>query len=204
MNHDDAEEYTQALGQVVAGGWRQVSLGERLGVPEALGLTTRQWVNERLGGYVRLSVEERRQAALELKNEGLNQREIGDVLGVGHRTVGRDLGSNDPADEPESQAEPEMVGSNDPEPRAIPDDDPPASEPKPLPPPPDPAEVERARDEKERQQAIGRQVNRLRNLIDGWETVTHLRNNPLRAEVLDSIGEFDRDLILRIEEVINS
>jgi phage N-6-adenine-methyltransferase len=58
---EDAEEYTQALGQVVAGGWRQVALGER------------------------------RDAAKELAVDGMTQREIGEILGVDHATVNRDL-----------------------------------------------------------------------------------------------------------------
>lgn len=97
MNEDDAEEYTQALGQVVAGGWRQVALGERLGVPKALGLSTRDWVEQRLGGYVRMGINERKEAAKELADEGMKQREIAAVLGVSPMTVNRDLGpvSND-------------------------------------------------------------------------------------------------------------
>ena len=97
MNRDDAEEYTQALGQVVAGGWRQVALGVRLGVPKALGISTAEWVEGRLGGYVRLAVAERRQAVAELTEEGLSQREAGEILGVSQKTVDRDLGgeSND-------------------------------------------------------------------------------------------------------------
>ena len=91
MNIADAEEYTQALGQVVAGGYRQVALGERLGVPDALGLTTREWVEQRLGGYVRLSIPERREAVAELTAEGMTQREVADVLGVDPMTVNRDL-----------------------------------------------------------------------------------------------------------------
>lgn len=189
MKLDDAEEYTQALGQVMGGAWRQIAWGERNGVPQALGLTTRQWVNERLGGYVRLSIEERREAAKELTDEGMSQRAVADVLGVAQSTVNADQNrSPDGIDEPASNGTPDRNRSPDPEPK-----------PEPL----DPAEVERARDEKERQQAIARQVNRLRNLIDGWDTVTHLRTNPLRDEVLDSIGEFDRDLILKIEEAIS-
>lgn len=91
MDVDDAEEYTQALGQVVAGGWRQIALGERLGVPAALGLTTRDWVDQRLGGYVRLSIPERREAIAELVNgEGMTQRQAADVLGVDEKTVRRD------------------------------------------------------------------------------------------------------------------
>ena len=41
MNHDDAEEYTQALGQIGGGAlWRQILLARKLGVPEALGSIT--------------------------------------------------------------------------------------------------------------------------------------------------------------------
>ena len=91
MNAADAEEYTQALGQVVAGSWRQVALGKRLGVPRALGLTTREWVEDRLGGYVRLSIEERREAVAELTGDGMTQRETAEVLGVDVATVNRDV-----------------------------------------------------------------------------------------------------------------
>jgi hypothetical protein len=91
VNADDAEEYTQALGQVVAGGYRQVGLGVRLGVPAALGLSIREWAEERLGGYVRMAIPERQVAARELVASGLTQRQTADVLGVDHETVNRDL-----------------------------------------------------------------------------------------------------------------
>jgi len=96
MNAVDAEEYTQALGQVVAGGWRQVALGQRLGVPQALGLTTTAWVEQRLGGYVRMSLPERREAvkqltaAVEDGGEGLSTRKAAEVLGVDNATVWHD------------------------------------------------------------------------------------------------------------------
>jgi phage N-6-adenine-methyltransferase len=95
MTPEDAEEYTQSLGQVVGGSWRMIALAQRLGVPRALGLGTREWVAARLGGYLRLSIEDRRQAVLELAGEGMSQRQIADVLGVGRMTVGRDLGVPD-------------------------------------------------------------------------------------------------------------
>lgn len=106
MNLGDAEEYTQALGQVVAGGYRQVALGKRLGVPEALGLSVEEWVETRLGGYVRMSIPDRREAVGELTEEGLSTREIGEVLGVDHSTVVRDIGANAPT---ESAASPLIV-----------------------------------------------------------------------------------------------
>jgi transposase len=114
MDRDDAEEYTQALGQVAAGSFRQVALGVRLGVPDALGITTREWVSERLGGYVRLSIPERRDAVEELTTEGMSQREVADVLGVDHATVGRDLGANAPRAEPEPVPETPPGGANAP------------------------------------------------------------------------------------------
>jgi len=56
MNRDDAEEFTQSLGKIIGGGWRQIAWADRMGIPEALGLSTQDWVERRLGGYVRLSV----------------------------------------------------------------------------------------------------------------------------------------------------
>jgi site-specific DNA-methyltransferase (adenine-specific) len=91
MNKDDAEEYTQSLGQVVGGAWRQIALAKRLGVPKALGLSTEEWVNKRLGGYVKTTVEDRRKAVAELAAEGASTREIAEVIGVNNATVHRDL-----------------------------------------------------------------------------------------------------------------
>ena len=53
ISAEDAEEYTQSLGQIFGGGWRQIAWAERQGVPAVLGLTTEEWVTQRLGGYVR-------------------------------------------------------------------------------------------------------------------------------------------------------
>jgi len=94
MNQQDAEEYTQSLGQIVAGSWRQIALAKRLGVPQALGLTVEQWVNDRLGGYIKLSVTELREAIHELADasEGkLKQKEIAEIIGVHESTVSRKL-----------------------------------------------------------------------------------------------------------------
>jgi hypothetical protein len=87
MLKEDAEEYTQALGQVVAGSWRQIALAKRLGVPQALGLSVEEWVNVRLGGYIKMSVEERQEAVNNLTAEGHSLREIGEILGVSHETA---------------------------------------------------------------------------------------------------------------------
>lgn len=110
MNEQDAKEYTESLGQITAGAWRQIALAARLGVPAALGLSTREWVDQRLGGYVRLSIPERREAVAELSAEGRSTREIGDVLGVDHKTVvtDRHVGESSP-DEPEPAPQPEVA-----------------------------------------------------------------------------------------------
>jgi SAM-dependent methyltransferase len=93
---DDAEEYTQALGQIVAGSWRQIALAHRLGVPSALGYKKadglRRWVEERLGGYVRMAISERKEAVAELNGEGYSNREIAAVVGVDAKTIRNDKG----------------------------------------------------------------------------------------------------------------
>jgi transcriptional regulator with XRE-family HTH domain len=95
MSAEDAEEYTRALGQIMSGGWRQIALAQRLGVPEAIGMTTEAWVRERIGGYVRLGLDERREAVKELTDPDgefhLSQRQAAEVLGIGQASVHRAL-----------------------------------------------------------------------------------------------------------------
>lgn len=111
---EDAEEYTQALGQIMSGGWRQIALAKRMGVPQALGMTVEAWVSERIGGYVRLGLDERREAVKELTDPKgefrLSNREAADVLGIGKDTVRRDLmdGADAPLDDPLPE---EIVGA---------------------------------------------------------------------------------------------
>lgn len=100
MNPEDAEEYTQALGQVLAGGWRQRALAWRLGVPQALGMSLDEWSEHRLGGYVRMSIPERREAVAELADEGFTDAEIAQVVGAGEATVERDLRASREAEDP--------------------------------------------------------------------------------------------------------
>jgi transposase len=101
----DAEEFTQTLEGIGDNWWRQILLGKKMGVPESLGLTLNGWINERIGGTIRLSIEDRRQAVEELKAEGLNQKDIGKVLGVTDRTVRNDLNRKDFRSKAESGAE---------------------------------------------------------------------------------------------------
>jgi hypothetical protein len=103
MKPEDAEEYTQSLGQIVSGSWRQIALAKRLDVPKALGLSVDQWVNGRLGGYIKQSITERREAVKELTADGHSNREIGQILGVDHQTINNDLrGENSPLPSKES------------------------------------------------------------------------------------------------------
>ncbi len=80
VNREQAEELTQAVGQSVSGAWRTIAALKNLGVPKALGLSTEDWVTQRLGGYIKLSIAERREAVAELKAEGASNREIAGVL----------------------------------------------------------------------------------------------------------------------------
>lgn len=91
MTPAEAEEYTQSLGQIFGGGWRQILWAQQQGIPRALGLTTEEWVTTRLGGYIRLAASDRREAVRELHDQGLTQREIGTVVGVAASTVNHDL-----------------------------------------------------------------------------------------------------------------
>lgn len=104
MKVEHAEEFTQALGQIASGAWRQIALAQEIGVPQALGLTTREWVEQRLGGYVRLSMPERREAVAELTANGKSSTETADVLGIHKATVNRDR-ANASLDEPEAVLE---------------------------------------------------------------------------------------------------
>jgi transposase len=78
-------------------------------------------VEQFIGGHIRLSIGDRREAVKELTADGLSQREVGEVLGVDHVTVANDLraGENSPgADDSlgkNGQAE-ETPGENSPRP----------------------------------------------------------------------------------------
>jgi phage N-6-adenine-methyltransferase len=85
-------------------------------VPDALGITTAEWVNGRLGGYVAMSLPERREAVAELTESGMSSREIGEVLGKDHVTVLNDrrAGENSPAASDDEHGPASTVGENSP------------------------------------------------------------------------------------------
>lgn len=117
MNREDAEEFTQSLGQILGGGWRQIAWADRQGIPAALGLSTEDWVNQRLGGYARVAVSERREASRELTapldegGQGMTQREAAEVLGVDPATVNRDL-KPEPVANATPEPEPKPAGAH--------------------------------------------------------------------------------------------
>lgn len=53
-------------------------------------MSTEEWVKQRLGGYVKYSVAERKQAVIELTEQGYSQRKITEVLGVDRETLRTD------------------------------------------------------------------------------------------------------------------
>jgi transposase-like protein len=104
LTKDDAEEFTRSLSQIVGGSWRQIALAKRLGVPQALDLSTNEWVQKRLGGYIRQTIEERRAAVAELSSEGQSTREIAETLGVGKSTIADDIAAQNRTEEPVNTA----------------------------------------------------------------------------------------------------
>ncbi len=91
LTHEVAEEYTQSLSQIFAGSYRQILWAQQQCIPQALGLTTEEWVTQKLGGYVRMQVPDRRNAVKELTDEGFSTRKIAEVVGVSHVTVADDV-----------------------------------------------------------------------------------------------------------------
>lgn len=168
VSRDDAEEFTAGLGHTAAGMWRLVAFGVKLGVPKALGLTPTEWVEDRLGGYVRLAVPERRAAAAELADDGLTQREIAEVLGVGKGTVDRDLHDRAPngasgADDQDSSAADAPSGA-----------------------------IRESNEERAHRQQVERDAERLRKFISGWFTFSTLATNPARDDIFAVLVEPDR------------
>jgi N6-adenosine-specific RNA methylase IME4 len=112
MTPEEAEEYTQSLGQIGGGLWRQILWAQRQQIPAILGLSLKDWVDKRLGGYVELAINERRRVAAELTapveegGEGLTLREAGEVLGESHEQVRQDVKNltEDQSEPPETEA----------------------------------------------------------------------------------------------------
>lgn len=127
MKREDAEEFTQSLGQIGEGWWRQAALGIRLGIPKLLGYAgpdgPRRWMRERVSAHTRIASEEQERAILELTKEDMSQREIGAALGISDTTVQRAQSASNGALETQEAATDEpkntMAASNEAE-RAYP------------------------------------------------------------------------------------
>jgi phage N-6-adenine-methyltransferase len=100
VNAEDAREYSESLAQVGEGWWRLNAWAFGQGIPEALGMSRRDWAR-RYHGYLKLEPKVRKDAVAELESGGLNNVEIADALGVDERTVRRDLGAGSANADPE-------------------------------------------------------------------------------------------------------
>jgi len=105
MTADDAAEWSEAIGQVNTGGWRQVVLAVKMGVPQELGLEPAEWAAKYMPELGRVPRKELPEAAKELTDAGLTQREAGAVLGVGQRTIGRAIQPDDESEPNDSDPE---------------------------------------------------------------------------------------------------
>jgi N6-adenosine-specific RNA methylase IME4 len=113
MTRDEAEEYTASLGQIGGGLWRQILWAQQQGIPAALDLSLRDWVDKRLGGYVRMAVEERRRVTAELADAGLSQRQIADVVGVHESQISRDLANASPSPDDQPLSAGDLANASD-------------------------------------------------------------------------------------------
>jgi ParB family chromosome partitioning protein len=92
VTEDAAEEFTAALGQVLAGGLRLAEWGQDNGIPAALGISGSEWAQKKLKGYVHWDDDERRLVVKHLTEQlGLSTRKAAAIIGVSHDTVARDL-----------------------------------------------------------------------------------------------------------------
>lgn len=110
IDADEAREFSEAQAQIGEGWWRLNSWAFRQRIPEALGITRREW-GEQYHRYLKLPPPERREAVAELAASGMNNSQIADALGVTETTVRRDLSPDSTNVEPESEvhSEPQVL-----------------------------------------------------------------------------------------------
>jgi phage N-6-adenine-methyltransferase len=129
VSPENAQEFTEALGQILAGAVRMTDVAQDLGIPQALGLTPQQWTEKRLAVQVRLSIPERRVVVAELTERGMSTREIGDVLGVDQKTVVNDRHAEEKSSDPkrdtaqQAESEPDAEEHSSPDPEPEPDEE---------------------------------------------------------------------------------
>lgn len=112
LDSELAERGSDALATVLEGAAKvsHFMADDRIGVPQALGLSPEEWVARLMSGTPRLNVPERRRAVGALHDAGYSNREIGRRLEISEPTVRRDLAalglgpaSNDALDKPEAE-----------------------------------------------------------------------------------------------------
>jgi transposase len=92
ISKEQAEEFTQNAASLVHIGYKNILWADNVGIPTVLGYESlRDWVTDKLGGYIRYPIEERREIAKELRANGKSKTAIGEILGVNDGTIGRDL-----------------------------------------------------------------------------------------------------------------
>src|SRR5262245_17509953 len=124
LSSEAAEEFTEALGLAVAGVTRLINNAPAMGVPTALGLSAREWIDKFRDTTLPLAErrDARREAVKELTKpkeeggEGLSNVKAAEILGVAEGTVRNDKASQnyEPADlETQVEAPEEFADSQD-------------------------------------------------------------------------------------------
>ena len=90
ISFEHAEELLQTAAQHGIASWRQTALMKEMGVHLALSISLEEMVKRSFGGYMKLTLTERRNAVKELESTH-SVREIAEILGVGKSQVDRDI-----------------------------------------------------------------------------------------------------------------
>lgn len=94
LTKEDAEEFVQSAAQHGTAQFRQVALAKKMEVHVALGISLEELVIRMFGGYMKLSITERREAVKELAAQGYTNVDIAKITGVSDETVRRDKATN--------------------------------------------------------------------------------------------------------------
>lgn len=90
LSADEAREYSSSLAKAATGDYELMDFAiNTLDVPGALGMEPTDWADS-IGGYIRMSIEDRREAVEELLAEGRSRTQIATILGISTQTVTRD------------------------------------------------------------------------------------------------------------------
>jgi hypothetical protein len=101
LSRESAEEFSEELSKIFSGAVGLANWGADNDIPGLLGLTAEEWVDRKLKGPAKLSLNERRQVVRMQYAAGMSQRQIAAALGVGQATVHRDLADSNESQEQE-------------------------------------------------------------------------------------------------------